>query len=545
MLLLSLLSALFITMALIPLLMQYAERFKLVDIASSDRKIHSGAIPPIGGIAMACGTLLPLALLGVLGAGASQQELALLAGMTLMVVLGVSDDRFDLDYRIRLAAQFGGATLLTLYGGVVIESTTLPGLTELPWLFGVLLTMIAIVGVTNAINLADGLDGLAGGTVLMVLATAGLLGLYQLNYEVVLVCATLIGSIVGFLRFNTHPARIFMGDGGSYFLGFSSVAVALMLTQPPVQPDVPAYSAALPLLLFGLPIFDTLMVMVQRVRSGRSPFAAGRDHTHHRLLALGLEHREAVMVVYVLQFLFVLTGYLLRSADDLVIVGAFIGLSAAIVLLHDLAQRRDVLATGPVRSLFGASTMLAELGIHQFAHWGVVVGVLVYLLFCALVAPGLSSDIWLLVVAMAVLQCLLLVRGAYQPFSWLERLVFYLVAVVALFVSQVVAELPAILRLVDAAYFTVLALLVVLTMRSIGSDRFQTNPLDILVLLIAVTLPNLPELGMQQYGVAIIKLVMLFYGIEFVISIEQRFLFLIRLVLLTTLAVLAFKGVTS
>lgn len=545
MLLLSLLSALFITMALIPLLMQYAGRFKLVDVATSDRKVHTGAIPPVGGIAMACGTMLPLAVLGVVAAGSSREEVALLVGMVLMVVLGVADDRFDLDYRLRLIAQLGGAALLTFAGGVVILSTSLPGLESLWWPVGAALTIFGIVAVTNAINLADGLDGLAGGMVLMIIATVGLLAFHQRNYDVLLVCATLIGSVIGFLRFNTHPARIFMGDGGSYFLGFTAVSVAIMLTLPAPEVARSPYSAALPLLLFGLPIFDTLMVMTTRLRQGRSPFAAGRDHTHHRLLGLGLQHGEAVMVVYVLQFVFVLSGYLLRSAADAVIIGTFCGLSAAIVLGHDLLRRWGIAGSDFIRSFFGASTMLAELGVNRAAHWGVVFGVHLYLLFCAFMAPGLTSDIWILVVVMTALQALFLIRNRDAAFSWFERLVFYLVAVVALFVSQVSEALPRALSPFDAAYFVVLAVMIVLTMRSIGSDRFQTNPLDILVLLIAVTLPNLPELGMQPYGVAIIKLIMLFYGIEFIISINRRYLLFIRLALFATLVLLAFKGVIS
>ena len=154
-----------------------------------------------------------------------------------------------------------------------------------------------LVGITNAINLSDGLDGLAGGVTFLSLAAIAVLTYIAVDAGFMLLATmSIMGSILGFLRFNTFPARIFMGDGGSQFLGFSAGVLAILLTQS----SNTALSPALPLLILGLPILDTLMVMGERIYEGRSPFVADRKHIHHRLLALGFHHYEAVVTIYAL-----------------------------------------------------------------------------------------------------------------------------------------------------------------------------------------------------------------------------------------------------
>jgi UDP-GlcNAc:undecaprenyl-phosphate GlcNAc-1-phosphate transferase len=151
--------------------------------------------------------------------------------------------------------------------------------------------------------------------------------------------AVLMGAIVGFLRFNTYPARIFMGDAGSQFLGFSVGVLSILLTQQGATP----ISTAVPLLLIGLPVIDTLTVMVRQLLSGHSPFAADRKHFHHRLLALGLDHHEAVIVIYAVQCLLLLLAWQMRFENDLLIVAVFLGFAllftGALVLLERAGWR--------------------------------------------------------------------------------------------------------------------------------------------------------------------------------------------------------------
>jgi UDP-GlcNAc:undecaprenyl-phosphate GlcNAc-1-phosphate transferase len=545
-LLFSLLSALFITMAVTPLLMQNAARLQLIDAPNSERKVHTRAVPPVGGIAMALGTLVPLALLASLASGTAGPVPAMIAGLVLMLILGVADDRFDLDYRIRLLGQVLAAAIVVFQGGIVIRETTLPWLSELSFAAGGCLTVIALVGITNAINLSDGLDGLAGGTVLLVSGTLALLGFGQGDGVVLLTAAGLIGSIIGFLRFNTHPARVFMGDGGAYFLGFGSCMLAILITQPPHPEDAQRLSAAMPLLLFGLPVFDTLMVVVQRLRQRRSPFAAGRDHTHHKLLALGLRHHEAVMAVYVFQFAFVAAAYLLRSAPDPIIVGCFLLLAMTLVVGYRLAQRYRWLVPGG-----SGATLLPEPGAAgRHALQGVLrrlalAGVSTYLLVGAFLAPALPADLEILVIAMFAVQLGFLVWRRDRPLLLVERMGFYVAATCLVYVTQVVSALPTGLALADGVFFVGLAISIVLSLRGGAAEGFQTNPLDILVLLIAVTIPNLPELGMSTYGPAIAKLVTLFYGIELVVAVRPDLRLPVRVACCLTLALLASKDLLS
>jgi UDP-GlcNAc:undecaprenyl-phosphate GlcNAc-1-phosphate transferase len=168
-------------------------------------------------------------------------------------------------------------------GALLPDGALLPAWVAVP------LTVVAIIGVTNAINLADGLDGLAGGISLLSFCCIGYLAYLEGDISVGLAALAFIGAIFGFLRFNTHPATIFMGDTGSQLLGFAAITLSLALTQRQT-----ALSPLLPLILLGFPVLDTLTVMITRILRKRSPFSADRNHFHHNLLDLGFRHPESV-----------------------------------------------------------------------------------------------------------------------------------------------------------------------------------------------------------------------------------------------------------
>jgi UDP-GlcNAc:undecaprenyl-phosphate GlcNAc-1-phosphate transferase len=173
--------------------------------------------------------------------------------------------------------------------------------------------VIAMVGMINAINHSDGLDGLASGEVLISLSAMAFLA-YQVGggNEVLIIALAALGAIIGFLRYNTHPAKIFMGDTGSQFLGFTVGFLAILLTQ---RIDC-SMSPAVALLLLGLPVVDILVVLKKRIREGRNWFKASKNHIHHRLLSLGFLHEEAVIVIYSAQILCVTTGVLFCYRSD-------------------------------------------------------------------------------------------------------------------------------------------------------------------------------------------------------------------------------------
>src|SRR5450631_4441177 len=339
-LLLAFIIAMVVTMALIPPLARAAGRLHVLDNPEC-RKVHSQPIPRVGGIAMVAGTVLPLCLWLPM----DRTVLAYLLAVTVLLVFGVWDDRVNLGALTKFSGQLIAVIIVILVGHVSIDSMMLGERVPLPHWLGFGLTTLFLLGITNAINLSDGLDGLAGGTTLLCCAALALLGANWDVRFVETVGIVLMGATLGFLRFNTHPARIFMGDAGSQFLGFSVGVLSILLTKQAATP----LSTALPLLLVGLPVLDTLTVMVLRLHAGRSPFTADRKHFHHRLLALGLDHHEAVMVIYAVQCVLLLLAWQLRYESDLLIIATFVGfallLTAGFLLLERTGWRWRAVST--------------------------------------------------------------------------------------------------------------------------------------------------------------------------------------------------------
>lgn len=278
----------FITALSIALLRRPAQRWGLVD-QPGGRKQHAGAIPLIGGIAMAIGYILTMLATSQFAFG--QQNL--LIGLAMLVALGVVDDFRELSAKRKLVWQLSAAAVIVAPGGdYLFHLGDLLGLgrLELGW-FALPFTMFAIVGLINAVNMSDGIDGLAGGLVatsaLWMVALALMCGFELMSVELLL----LVAVTLGFLFFNLRTplrskAAVFMGDAGSMMLGACLAWYAVHLTQ------FPAYVGENPppiviLWVLGLPVLDTVVLMLRRLRQGRSPFSAGRDHMHHLWLHAG------------------------------------------------------------------------------------------------------------------------------------------------------------------------------------------------------------------------------------------------------------------
>ncbi|MCK5508975.1 MAG: undecaprenyl/decaprenyl-phosphate alpha-N-acetylglucosaminyl 1-phosphate transferase, partial [Desulfobacterales bacterium] len=224
----TLLISMFITIALIPIFKSLAVRVNVMDVPN-DRKVHSYPMPKSGGIAMALGVLVPI----FFWVPTTEFVSAVLIGAGIIVIFGLIDDVINLEWKIKLFGQCAAALVVILYGGVKIKclGMLLPDDVFLPDWFAILFTLIAIVGVTNAINLSDGLDGLAGGISLLSFICIGCLAYCSANIVIALLSIAIVGAILGFLRFNTYPAVLFMGDAGSQLLGFLAVTLSLALTQ--------------------------------------------------------------------------------------------------------------------------------------------------------------------------------------------------------------------------------------------------------------------------------------------------------------------------
>ena len=282
-----------------------ARRLHIVDIPGV-RKIHSGPIPRIGGVAIfvsMIGLVIPVLLLpNVVGETfrlIQSKVLILLGAAGFVFLVGLVDDIKGLRVRTRLFCQLAAA-LVVCSAGIRIESIPVTasltlGLGWFSWLF----TLLWIMGITNAINLSDGLDGLAAGISAIACGVIAVLAIYNGDIVMAILMLAMLGSLTGFLLFNFEPAKIFMGDSGSLFLGFT-IASASVLSATKTETIV---GLALPVLALGIPILDTLFSMLRRFLERRSLFAPDRSHFHHRLLALGLHQRHVVMTVYVVTLL--------------------------------------------------------------------------------------------------------------------------------------------------------------------------------------------------------------------------------------------------
>ncbi len=532
--------ALSTTAALIPLLARWAPAMGLTD-QPGPRKVHRVPVPRVGGLAMAIG-MLPPALLTV---SLVPSVRGVFLGLAILLVFGLWDDRATLGYRTKFLGQILAVAVCMTVGGVRIGAVTIGTVNVLPGALSSLVTFVFLIGITNAVNLSDGLDGLAGGMVLLCLCAIALFAAAAGKPNVTALCLIEGGAVLGFLRFNTHPARIFMGDSGSQVLGFSVGALALLATQG----EDSTVSPALPLLLLGIPILDTATVMAKRIAAGRSPFAADSSHLHHRLLALGFTHREAVATVYLLQVGLVLLAYFLRYESDGEVIATF-GAFAALVLgllawtarsgwrLHE--DRRAGRIHLDMRAVI-ASPRLPEIAL------GVTAACLAaYATTVVAESTRVSVDVGMLSAAMLVL---LLILGAWKlggPLRWVERAVVYVSIVLLVYLDQTAQHKPPLLTTASWTLIAAAGAAALVRFWLSPTRRFEVTALDVLVVFIALVLPNLPgSLALPaDLPAGVAKAVILLYVVELLTTIDLK-RSAPRLFLAVTLAAIAGRALAS
>ncbi|MBD2023910.1 MraY family glycosyltransferase [Leptolyngbya sp. FACHB-711] len=285
----------------IPFINQIALKHHKFDLPSN-RKVHQRPIARLGGISICLGTLLALGVVGLL-AGESifstavfSKVIWVLLGSFAFFLIGLVDDLVNLSPVLRLGMQISVASCVWL-AGIRIDFLTLPGLglTQLGWL-SLPITILWLAGVVNAINWIDGLDGLASGVSCIAAVTVAIVSLFTGQAAVALVMLALAGSLIGFLFYNFNPAHIFMGDGGSYFIGFMIAGMSIV----GLVKSATITAIVLPFLILAVPILDMVAVILMRLKNGQSPLSADKRHLHHRLLKIGLSHRFTVLFIYTL-----------------------------------------------------------------------------------------------------------------------------------------------------------------------------------------------------------------------------------------------------
>lgn len=293
--------ALGLALLLTPLVKKFAVKVGAVDVPNA-RKVHTRIMPRLGGLGIFLAFLLSLLAIlpfvpdGMLSSRDINFIAAFLIGGTMITLIGALDDRFDLNAKLKFLAQIAVACMVVFAFDIRVDFVNVPfqdAYSSLESWISVPLTIFWIVGVTNAINLIDGLDGLAAGVSGIAIGTIFVMSLLMGNYMVAMLCLVLLGSIIGFLFFNFHPAKIFMGDTGSLFLGFSLAMLSMLGFK-----QIAIVSFITPLIIIGVPLSDTFFAIIRRKLQKKPIFSPDKGHLHHCLRELGFSHRQTVLIIY-------------------------------------------------------------------------------------------------------------------------------------------------------------------------------------------------------------------------------------------------------
>ena len=277
-----------------PMVKFLAERFGVVDVPKDNRRMHKKSMPLMGGLAMFYGFVVSIAVF----VPVSRELIGLFLGSTIIVVVGIIDDKKNLHPIPKLVFQIIAALIAVYFGHSIkffsnpFDGSAFPSVLSTP--YAEIISVIWIIGITNAVNFIDGLDGLAAGVSSIASLSILLISIIMGNSAVTPIAAALVGCCVGFLPFNSNPAKIFMGDTGSTFLGYTLAVISIQ----GLFKGYALISFVLPILVLGLPLFDTLFAIIRRIVHGQSPMTADRGHLHHRLIDLGLNQKQAVAIMY-------------------------------------------------------------------------------------------------------------------------------------------------------------------------------------------------------------------------------------------------------
>ncbi len=530
--------ALFICMALVPLLIKIAPSIGMVDQPAS-RKVHENPIPRVGGIGIVIGALCAM----VVWLPLDRLIQSYLLGSLLLVVFGSWDDMREIGHYWKFLGQFIATGIVVFYGGVKVSLLPFIGLDPIADSVAVPFTFIAIVGMINAINHSDGLDGLAGGeSLLSLLAIAFLTFHAGGSYEVIMAIAV-IGGIVGFLRFNTHPAGVFMGDSGSQFLGFTLGVLAILLTQ---QTD-PAISKAIPALLLGLPVIDILIVFALRIKGGMNWFRATKNHLHHRLLELGFLHHEAVVIIYAIHGFYVVCGVLLCYQTDLMIIAIYLGVAIAVFGVVTTAEYIGWHARARSGDDFLFRRVLGAIRKHKVLSKVPVVGlntlVPAAMIVSCFAVSTVPDDFAITAGGLAIVMLLMYVIYRLD-FLIVRRGIVYITAtfLVYLFVKYPPDWITVIPKL-ETVFFTVLAIAAALAIR-FSTDAFRVTPMDYLIMLAVLGIElsqGFTDIN-NDASMILIKVIIMIYACELLITIKPKKFYSLNLVSLFALSVLSLRG---
>lgn len=505
--------ALIVSLILIPVLIKISSHLKLVDNPEgSSRKLHSAPIPRSGGLAI----ILSAAIALLLALPNEESLYSFIFSCLIIVGFGLLDDLVELKPLSKLGGQALGVGV-AMAGGMVI--TDLPFLSDAPLWFCYLLTFFFVMGVINGVNFSDGMDGLAAGTTLMAMVVIFVIALESNNTQVAAIALAICAALVGFLRFNTHPAVIFMGDAGSQFLGFTVAWLAITLSQDPGS----QISVLMPLLILGIPVMDILQVVPVRIKKKLPLPGPDKEHFHHQIAKLGFYQAEVVATIYVLQFVLLGGAYQLRFSADHIVLGFYalfaISVLGVIYLANVTGWKLRPDSTNQEwerRNLF-----LRRFGrFHPYSGKFYGISISLFLLLASFASVGMTTGLRYIALVWAVI---LLITHLASMNRWpllLGRLSSYTATVFSVFgLTLSVQSEP--MSLAINYFIGVLVVLLAISVLTTRKEYFWFTPQDLLVMFFIVLLaPQLPlEFGANvQVGELIFRTFVLLYACEYVLA---------------------------
>jgi len=510
--------SMFITISITPLFKWYAVKINAVDMPG-ERKIHKHPTPRIGGVAMAIGALIPILYWTYM----DRFMASVFISSGIIVFFGVWDDIKSLGYQVKFAGQVAAALIVIFYGGVQVQNSgeLFAGSMVVNIIFFIPLTFVFIIGVTNAINLSDGLDGLAGGLSLLTFAGIGCLAYLCDNTTILIICIAVAGAVLGFLRFNTFPAIIFLGDAGSQLLGFLAAVLSLSL----VQNNYP-YSLPLPLLLVGFPVLDTLTVMTKRIIAKTSPFKGDEQHFHHRLIHLGFYHTEAVFCIYIFQMFIITSAVIFRFYSEWSIIILYLIFSFGITYVFMIVENTG---KGIVRSIFFDNSIKHKL---KFLKEKKVFIKIFFKTICTgiplllLITACIPVRIPIYFSYTSIVICLLILSSMIFFKQWLGsllRFVIYVGTPCLIFISEVdmATWLNFRMKLAYNMLFGLLIFFVLMVLKLTKRQKgFKPTPMDFLVLFIALIVPKITINNFESGSMELmaVKIIIFIFSYEVILG---------------------------
>ncbi len=507
--------SLIIGTTLTPILILVANQIGLLD-KPNKRKMHKEPIARAGGIAFAIGAILAI----LLWAPQNAFIIGAMIGMVLILCIGTLDDFFDLPAKTKLYGQIMAASITATYGQLTWQPLSSLMNIELPHWIAVFIIITLLVMVTNAINFSDGLDGLAGGLSFLSFGTIAYLA-YQTNDTTVMyLTLPVMGGLLGFLRFNTYPARVFMGDGGSQFLGFLLAVVALLITDSERAP----FSPFLMVFFVGIPLLDLMAVTTQRLLEKGSPFLADTQHLHHKLLTIGFSHHQVVLIIYTLQILMMLMGYSLRWETDGLLIGVYLGLLGCIgAFFYFVSSERlppDVFRAQSAGIFYWRTWLRSVPWLSITCVRSLGIGLLGFFLFALSIATHISQELGISAIGVALLIGVGLF-GSPKTILTVTRMGLYLGSTFTLYlIHDYLSHQEWTWQIVMIVYFSMLVILLMLAIHLDEQKQFQVNPMDYLLLFLALLIPFFPEIQVSgiNLGLLMARLIILFFCCEIVLQ---------------------------